>query len=280
MQPLFVKMRKLLLLAGDLAILYLSLYLTLIIREGGEISAQAWQVHLVPFTIIYLIWLAVFYINDLYDLNATKNILNFSRKFFQSFILNALIAVAFFYVIPYFGIAPKTNLALNIALFVILAYAWRVIFNAIISKSVFTNRILFVGPEKKFLELMAEFKPGRYHGWKFAAIWDPGHEKEFRRDQIKFFKCTTPLNQAIEQEKINTVILNLEPHEHPRLAKDLYKSIFQQISIISLANFYEMITSRLPAEHLSESWFLQNLKEADKKIYDGFKQIYDLFLST
>ena len=279
MQPVFVKIRKLLLVLGDLGILYLSLYLTLAIRYGAKISADNWHIHLVPFTIIYLIWLVVFYINDLYDLNIVRSTVNFSRKFLQSLVINILIAIGFFYAIPFYGIAPKTNLVLNIVIFVILAYAWRMFFNAVISRSVFANRILFLGPQEKFLDLLPDLQRGRYHGWKIVAIWDPNQEKEYKRDQIKYFKNSTPLGEAIKQEKINTIILGLRPQEYPRISRELYKSIFEQVSIINLAKFYEMATNRLPAELLSESWFLENLKEADKKIYDWCKQIYDSLLS-
>lgn len=279
MQPAFVKIRKLLLLLGDLGILYASLYFTLLIRYGGSITVQTWQDHLVPFTIIYVIWLLVFYINDLYDLSLAKSAMNFSRKFLQCLVLNILIAVVFFYTIPYLGIAPKTNLLINILVFVILAYAWRMFFNAIISRSVFANRILFLGPEPKFISLMNDLKNNRYHGWKIVAVWDPAQEKEYKRDQIKYFKNTTPLEQAIKQEKINTVILAVETRQNPDLAKNLYNCVLRQISIINLAKFYEIVTGHLPAEHLSESWFLENLKEADKKVYDSMKQLYDFFLS-
>lgn len=279
MQPLVTKIKKFILLLGDLGILYLSLYITLLIREGTQISSQTWQVHLVPFTIIYLAWIAVFFVNDLYNLNIAQDTQKFTKKFVQALAINALIAVGFFYLFPFFVIAPKTNLVIDIAIFVILAYAWRIIFNATISRSIFANRILFLGPRERFLELLPDLQRGRYHGWKIVAIWDPNETKEYKRDGIMFFKNTTPLSQAIEDEKINTIILGLSASENKQLAKELYKTVFKNISVINLPTFYEIITHRVPADLLSETWFLENIKEADKQFHDWARLAYDYLLA-
>jgi len=279
MTPLVTKIKKIILLLGDLGILYLSLYLTLLIRYGTDISGQTWQNHLTPFTIIYLTWVIVFFIIDLYNLNIAHDASKFTKKFVQALAINTLIAVAFFYLIPYFGIAPKTNLVINIVIFVILAYLWRMIFNTVISRSVFANRILFLGPQAAFLDLLPDLGHGRYHGWKVVAIWDPEQTKEYKRDGIRFFKNTTPLSEAIDQEKINTIVLGLSPQENKQLARELYKSIFKNVSVINLPKFYEIVTHRLPAELLSESWFLENIKEADKQFHDWAKKAYDFLLA-
>lgn len=279
MQPLVVKIKKIFLLLGDLGILYLSLYLTLLIREGGQISAQAWQTHLTPFTLIYLAWLAVFFINDLYNLNITQSVQRFTKKFIQALAINVLIAIGFFYFIPFFGIAPKTNLAIDIIIFIILAYGWRMIFNVIISRSIFANRILFLGPQEKFLELLPDLQGGRYHGWKVVAIWDPSETKEYKREGIKYFKNTTPLSEAIEQERINTIIIGVSTSENKQLTRELYHCIFKNINAINLTTFYEVVTQRVPAKLLSETWFLENIKESDKQFHDWAKLSYDYLLA-
>jgi len=279
MQPTVVKLKKAILLVGDLAILYLSLYLTLLIRTGGNVTNEVWQDHFYPFTIIYVIWIIVFFINDLYNLNITQDAYKFTKKLTRAILINTLIAVGFFYLVPYFGIAPKTNLFLNIVIFVLLIYAWRFFFNSVISRSVFANRILLLGPQAKFADILPGLQSGRYHGWKVVAIWDPNETKEYRRDGIKYFKNTTALSEAIQEEKINTIVIGTDIEKDKMLARDLYKSIFDNVTIHNLPNFYEIVTQRLPADLLSETWFLENIKETDKIFYDVIKIIYDFILA-
>jgi len=278
MQPAVVKLKKAILLIGDLAILYLSLFLTLLIRTGGHVTENVWREHFYPFTIIYVIWIIVFFINDLYNLNITQDAYKFTKKLTKALVINALIAVGFFYLIPYFGIAPKTNLFLNIIIFVALIYAWRFFFNSVISRSVFANRILLLGPSAQFADILPGLQSGRYHGWKVVAVWDPGETKEYRRDNIKYFKNSTPLADAIQAEKINTIVIGIDLEENKNIARDLYKSIFDNVTIHNLPNFYEIVTQRLPADLLSETWFLENIKETDKIFYDVIKVIYDFIL--
>ncbi|NCO80103.1 hypothetical protein GW884_02330, partial [Candidatus Falkowbacteria bacterium] len=73
------KFKKIALLGGDIIILYLSLYLTLLIRYSSKQLATSWAIHLWPFTIIFLLWLIIFYISNLYNLNLAIN----NLKFFQ-----------------------------------------------------------------------------------------------------------------------------------------------------------------------------------------------------
>ena len=96
-----IKVKKFLLLLGDLIILYFSLWLTLYFRYWPNFNPSLWQQHWLPFTFIYFIWLIIFYISGLYDLNLAKNTLKFYSILFKSLAISAGIAILFFYLIPY-----------------------------------------------------------------------------------------------------------------------------------------------------------------------------------
>jgi lipopolysaccharide/colanic/teichoic acid biosynthesis glycosyltransferase len=57
--------------------------------------------------------------------------------------------------------------------------------------------------------------------------------------------------------------------------KEIYSHLFEQIQVVELAHFYEQILSRIPPFTFSESWFLTNLHEQQKKMYDRFRIILD-----
>jgi len=66
-------LKKLALLIGDIGVLYFSLYLTLLIRYWGQSIQGDWQSHFWPFTMIFIAWILIFYISNLYDLNIAVN---------------------------------------------------------------------------------------------------------------------------------------------------------------------------------------------------------------
>ena len=113
------KIKHLVLVIGDVAILYFSLWLTLLIRYNQAVSAERWQQHFLPFSILFVVWIIIFYISGIYSLQMAKNNVSFFNTLFKTIMWCILVALAFFYVIKP-GIAPKTNLLLQIIIFLIL----------------------------------------------------------------------------------------------------------------------------------------------------------------
>src|SRR3989344_8222420 len=106
-----------LLLIGDIIALYAALVLTLFIRYGWNFNEQFMDLHAVPFTIIFPLWLLVFYVAGLYDLPRLRNNLEFLQTLALALAVNAFITIAIFYLVRGFGITPKTNLFLFIIVF-------------------------------------------------------------------------------------------------------------------------------------------------------------------
>ena len=117
--------KRIILLTGDVLILYTSLWLTLFIRYGAKFDSNLWNQHFWPFTIIYVVWLIVFFIAGLYDISLARNNITFYSTLFRGLAINISLAVTFFYFLPFFGITPKTNLFLNIGIFALLFTVWR-----------------------------------------------------------------------------------------------------------------------------------------------------------
>src|SRR5262245_60792154 len=98
------------LFVGDIVCFALSLWLTLILRYGHDLDRDIFYNHLAPFAILFLVWFLVFFIAGLYEHYTIVFRRNQARLIINSQVANSLIAIAFFYLIPYFGITPKTNL--------------------------------------------------------------------------------------------------------------------------------------------------------------------------
>ena len=126
-----MRTKKIILLIGDVIILYISLAMALTIRYRG-FDFSIFQAHFIPFSIIYLSWLIIFYIHNLYELDIAKNNVKFLIALVRALIIGGVISIVFFYLIPGFivdSITPKTNLFLNILVFIFLFYGWRYLFN-------------------------------------------------------------------------------------------------------------------------------------------------------
>jgi len=278
-----MKTKKLILLIGDIIILYVSLIIALTIRYQG-FDFKIFQVHLLPFSIIYLIWLIVFYINNLYELDIAKNNIEFSSALIRALIVSGLISVVFFYLAPNFAfgaITPKTNLFLTILVFMVLFYAWRLIFNYLVGSIKLKLNTAIIGYNPQAIELAKEIIKNPQLGYKLKIIIK-NHEEIDRTDlpEIKITEGIKDLKETLEQEKIAIAVVVPEIYQSPHLIQNLFECIRYKIDFINLSEFYESITQKVPLTAINQIWFLENISHRKQAIYEILKRIFDFFFAA
>jgi exopolysaccharide biosynthesis polyprenyl glycosylphosphotransferase len=263
-----VKFKQYLLFFSDLGILYASLVFTLFARYQ-KVAFSDFESHVIPFSIIYLLWVVVFYINGLYDLAVNSNSSVFWKKFGSSMAVNTLIAVAVFYLTPGLGIAPKTNLFINLAVFSLFFVCWRSVFNKISATGILKNRVLIIGEGEEIEEIKKNIQEKPQLGYKLIT-----HLK-ISNNQSAF----SYLHNLISEKKIDTILMPINSKESEEITGHLYQYIFDQINFIDSSLFYENLTGKIPVALTTKHWFLENLRENDKKSYDSAKIIFDYLLA-
>lgn len=253
------KFKTLLLLLGDVIILYLSLFIALKIRYFNNFEITIFQNHFWPFSIVFIILIFIFYIFDLYNLRLSKNNLEFYKNSLTAIILSLAISIIFFYTIPFLGIAPKTNLLIFDVVFTLLFYAWRLIFNKTLI-SLPAQSILIIGENNDTKE--------------FA---------EFISNHPQFsYKISAVLNYAAPDENLikkNDIILSAPSINNDFILSDkIFENLFLKVNFFYFADFYEKTTHRLPLNSLEYGWMLENFK-IKHKAYDIFKRIFDIIFS-
>ncbi len=263
-------MRKIILFWGDVAILYIALFLTIFIRYGGGFQfEQKLSIHFVPFTIIFALWVLVFYIANLFEISNSKNNIGFYSAFFYAIAVNVAVLISFFYLIPYFKITPKTNLFIFLAIEVLLDTGWRFYFNRLLIKANFKNNTLILGVSEQSQNLYDLLLANPQLGYNVAGIIDTEH-------------TTAPeiLENIIRQKKIETLVLGPMAYKVPSIIDVLYRLVGLKINFYNLADFYEMLTGKVPVGTIDQAWFLENLSEGRKKAYELSKRFFDLLLAT
>ncbi len=270
-----------LLLTGDYIVFILSLALTLTIRYGA-VEPTVWQTHLQthlpPFATLGFVWILAFYIVGLYDLALTRDSLKFFRTYLEGMLVNLGIAFGFFYLIPIFGIAPRTNLALYFACALLLGYAWRLTFNRAIAPVLFRNRVLFVGCGSDAAKLHELLEKSAL-GIELVAVAETSPGTRFDNGAITWHINLDVIDQILRERNAHTIVLGHRPDEIPGLRDALYKTLFTPVTLIDRASLEEAITGRVPLEYVSQTWFLEHLRENEKAWYESAKRIVDLVLA-
>jgi len=270
--------KKILLLLGDSFLLYFSLYLALLIRYQELPAKELWQSHFWPFTIIFIAWLIIFYITNLYDLRLAVNNGVFWQNSSRTWLITSLLSVAFFYLMPNIGIAPKTNLLIFVFIFALLFFIWRQFYNWSLKSYLPKNNLLIIGLNDEVKELAKELNERSHLGYVICAIIS--QEETFSEiSGIKIINSYKNLAELAKEKKISAIVISTNPHESAELREALFACLPLKISYFSLPIFYENITGKVPINVINQMWFLDNLSEGNKTTFDALKRVFDLILA-
>ena len=262
-------MKKFLLFFSDAVLLYASLLLMLYIRHKDNFAYQ-YHLHILSFASIFVLYLLVFYIANLYEFKTLRNNIYFYSVLFQATIIASGISVLFFYFLPFYGITPKTNLIIFIAIFAGLEIVNRSIFNGLVEKR-FKKSVLIVGADDQALELAKFIKENPQLGYELKHIIDLASGA---------FHDAENIGHTIKEGKINIVVLGPEAYRLPDIIDTFYKSLEYKITFVNLSSFYENLTGRVALGAINQIWFLENLNEGNKKAYEIVKHAFDLIFSV
>lgn len=240
------------LLLGDVVAFFGALLLTLLARNGEWPTSELWSLHVWPFSILFALWVVVFFIFDLYGRQRSA----FRRRIFsivlRAQVVNSLLAALIFYFLP-IGIAPKTSLLLNLFFSLGLILLWRLYGTDFVYSTGGVEAVLFgEGPEIE--ELRTELQANMKYGIDL-------------------------LPEAHINGRVEAVIVDLRDPDTMRRHREFYDLIRYGVRFLDVRYLYEQIFDRVPLSLIEEGWFLENVSGRTKFSYDVLKRIMDLVIS-
>lgn len=263
---------------GDILILQAALIASLALRYQSLDLQRMLSVHQAPFFIISMIWAIGLFVTGLYDLSRAQNSLNYFRTFLEGMFVNLLIAFAFFYLIPIFGIEPRTVLMVFFAVSLLFIYCWRMIFNTFIAKGFLRSRLLFIGPCADAQMLIEQLKTSTL-GFELATVLYTTPRTSHEADGIHWTNNIAHLPSLIQEDRVSTIVLGSNVDEFPTIRDALYQSLFTSVALIDRKELEEILTGRIPVAEADKTWFLRNLKESEKTWFEATKRVLDIILA-
>ncbi|MEK7164457.1 MAG: sugar transferase [Patescibacteria group bacterium] len=268
------RIRQFILVLGDAALLYLALFVALSLRYQKLVDENIWNGHWPTFSIIFLIWLIIFYIAGFYTLTNIRNDLKFYITGTQTIGIGVLVAMAYFYISPTIAITPKTILLLTAITFALLWLLWRRLAHRSISSLALKRRVLMIGENKTVEELTKLFDNNPQLGYEMAVILP--HNPKDAIGNLPDYRDPKALESIIKKYNIATIVMDGQGRESKDLIDNLFHYLPLRLEFISLDRFYEAITKRISLETIDQFWFLENLQEGAKRLYDLGKRIVDI----
>ena len=260
----------LILFIGDVAFFYVSLWVTLLVRYLRVPEDALLVDHVNAFSLLFIAWVVVFFIAGLYEKHTLILRSKIPGLVFGAQVLNSAIAVLFFYLIPYFGITPKTNLFIYLVVSFGLIIFWRLRLFPPIGAQKKQHGIL-IGSGEEMHELMREVNGNPRYNLEFVSSID--------LEKMESVDFQEEIVNRIYSEGITTVVIDTHSEKVEPILPSLYNLIFSKVRFVDMHRVYEDIFDRIPLSLVQYSWFLENVSASTKFTYDFIKRAMDIAVS-
>jgi exopolysaccharide biosynthesis polyprenyl glycosylphosphotransferase len=265
------KKESLILVLGDLFFFFLSLWIALLVRHLELPSMEVFFEHLAPFSLLFIIWLLVFYIAGLYEKHTVILKNQLPNTLANTQLVNSGLAVIFFYFIPFFGITPKTVLFIYLAISFAFILGWRR-YGYFFLGSGKVNNAVIIGTGDEMREIIDEVNQNPIYNLNFVSSVDLG-----RADAEIVWKEVV---SRVYAEKVSIIVIDLANEKVEPVLPHLYNLIFSNIDFIDMHKVYENIFDRVPLSLLKYNWFLENISTQPRGVYDTLKRLMDISISS
>ena len=181
--------------------------------------------------------------------------------------ISGVVAVGMFYFVSAFSITPRINLLLDMLIASVLLWVWRIWFVRFMSKGSKIKVVFFGSTDEitKFSNMLDE-KPS--FGYRTELLLNEAELKNESGDGI--------LKEFIRDHAIDLVVVEPSVLQNKELVKMLYEVLPLGVTILNFAEFYEAIMGKVPTSLVTETWFLENLAELDKRSFELIKRLSDI----
>ena len=273
------KLRSGFLIFGDIVVLYSGLIVTLFLRYSLDEFEKWFNLHILPFSVLFAIWILIFLVAGLYDPISFSAKEQFHERLIRTMLVAGIVGIILFYLWTQSVITPKTNLVIDLIISVILLLAWRKFYITVILQSA-GAKIIFFGWSRETENIARLLQNNPFLGYEPAAVILPSETILKSETGLPVFVLNHDLAKIINRTGARLVVASGDVSSNADFIKMLYEVLPLGIAYLNFAQFYEYITGKIPVSMISEMWFLENLTENKKRAYEAAKRAFDLAVSA
>lgn len=258
------------LLIGDLLVFAFSLWVTLATRYLSLPDASLFNRHFVPFSLLFVAWVVVFFLAGLYGKHTRLFRSRLPATIFYTQIINMALAAVFFFSLPIFGLAPKTILVLYLFISFVLIYVWRVGIFPHMPRWLAEERIkgVLIASGTEAHALMEEVAHDPRYPFVFEYMVDtksaPNHEIIQRACRV------------VEEDDITFLVVDLSDKAISAALPIIYDAAFhkRRFALVDAVELYQEIFDRVPLSLIQYEWVLESVSRS--RTYDFVKRGLDI----
>jgi exopolysaccharide biosynthesis polyprenyl glycosylphosphotransferase len=248
-----------LLVLPNLALFYVSLWLTIKIWYPNGLPAAWLRDHYLHFTVIHLISLVTFFSFRLFDRETFRRYTTLFFSLLTASMANLFIAIGYFYFQPVLSLTPRRFLLAHVLISFLLILSWNLIIKAFVFRKLIQPVYLFAFNEE-LNNLEKEIAKQDYLGFKVM-----GH-------------IATEELRNLPTKSGSLVIFPDKLHNSASLTDAIFEVRKSGVEFFNHNYFYEKLLRRIYTPSLDQIWFLQNISYSRKILYWLLKGLFDFIL--
>src|SRR3989344_6551439 len=261
------KREYVLLLLGDAIVFTIALWATLALRYLEIPNPELFLRHLGPFSLLFVLWLIIFFLAGLYGKHTRPFRSRLSATILSTQIINMSLAAIFFFLVPAFGLAPKTILVMYLFISFGLIYTWRVyIFSRLRIPRKLKGILIASGPDAK--ALAKEVEEDSLCPFSFVYIVDT---KESPSHEVIRQAC-----RMMEEDNMTFLVGDFADKAFETARPIIYNAAFnkKQFAVVDIIELYQEVFERVQLSLMQYQWILASV--AASLLYDIAKRSIDI----
>lgn len=270
---------QLLLLLIDSLLYWFAVLLAFIINPILQWRWSYFSSNAFNLVIIWLTYLTIFYIADLYDYQQDfRQRPIISRLFLALIIGTAAIIVLFFF--PLGNFIGRWQLLLQAAIYSFLLITWRWAFSALAIPRRLKRRLLIIGAGKAGRRLLEAIRRRHNIGLEVVGFVDDDQNKIGTEiDGVPVLGSSEALPVLHKQLQVKLLVLAITHEKSQKLLQTLTRVSWNGCQVIDMPTAYEYLANKIPIDHISDVWLFLNSLRTNKFYYRHLKRFLDLILS-
>lgn len=258
---------RLLLILGDFILLLVAVPVTLALRDLSAPAPGLVVLHLLPFSLLGLVSIAVFFSAGLYDPVTTIMRRELPGTIVGSQAVNILIAALFFFFVPIFGITPKTNLLIYLLVSALLVSLWHLLIPSLRYGTAITA--VLVGDGSETDEIILESKNGScpFRITESIPVSGRTHAEVISDITQALQRDPAFLIADLSDDRLQLPLAALPLRRHPGTA------------LVNFTDLYEDLFRRVPFSSLSHQWLFTET-DPERVLYSVLKRVFDIILGA
>ena len=261
------------LLVGDVVVLAISLWIALALRYLSPPSSEIFLKHLAPFSILIALCAAVFFLAGLYGKHTSLFRSKLSATILYTQVINVILAALFFFLMPAFGLAPKTILVLYLLVSFGLIYFWRVVLFPRLPPLLAGKKMkgLLVGSGPDALALRSEADSDPRYSFEFKQVIDTEHSG-----------VPEVIQRALslaQEDDMTFLVVDFSDKAFAAARPIIYDTVFhkRRFAIIDIVELYQEVFDSVPLSLIKYEWILEHLSAS--RVHDLLKRMADITIA-